>query len=95
MQFVLPVLKSYVTTSYALDNTLHAICYHHVENQRGSLVTAQHSLQLSIYNNLDTRQCVRQVRAKKPTHRPWVILHEPFRAKFDPPITQNLFYLRI
>uniref|UniRef100_A0A2H1WQG2 SFRICE_040378 n=1 Tax=Spodoptera frugiperda TaxID=7108 RepID=A0A2H1WQG2_SPOFR len=24
--------------SYALDNTLHAICYHHVENQRGSLV---------------------------------------------------------
>ncbi|KAF9800434.1 hypothetical protein SFRURICE_016824 [Spodoptera frugiperda] len=45
--------------------------------------------------SLDTRQCVRQVRAKKPTHRPWVILHEPFRAKFDPPITQNLFYLRI
>ncbi|KAF9823628.1 hypothetical protein SFRURICE_009173 [Spodoptera frugiperda] len=33
--------------------------------------------------------------SKKPTHRPWVILHEPFRAKFDPPITQNLFYLRI
>ncbi|KAF9823751.1 hypothetical protein SFRURICE_017314 [Spodoptera frugiperda] len=37
------VLKSYVTTSYALDNTLHAICYHHVENQRGSLVK-QHCL---------------------------------------------------
>ncbi|KAF9797037.1 hypothetical protein SFRURICE_006912 [Spodoptera frugiperda] len=33
--------------------------------------------------------------SKKPTHRPWVILHEPFQAKFDPPITQNLFYLRI
>ncbi|KAF9794800.1 hypothetical protein SFRURICE_017490 [Spodoptera frugiperda] len=33
------VLKSYVTTSYALDSTLHAICYHHVENQRGSLST--------------------------------------------------------
>ncbi|KAF9798003.1 hypothetical protein SFRURICE_015268, partial [Spodoptera frugiperda] len=32
------VLKSYVITSYALDNTLHAICYHHVDNQRGSLV---------------------------------------------------------
>ncbi|KAF9800460.1 hypothetical protein SFRURICE_013012 [Spodoptera frugiperda] len=32
------VLKSYFTTSYALDNTLHAICYHHVDNQRGSLV---------------------------------------------------------
>ncbi|KAF9822867.1 hypothetical protein SFRURICE_016101, partial [Spodoptera frugiperda] len=30
-------------TSYALDNTLHAICYHHVENQRGSLVK-QHCL---------------------------------------------------
>ncbi|KAF9824556.1 hypothetical protein SFRURICE_004013, partial [Spodoptera frugiperda] len=37
------VLKSYVTTSYALDNTLHAICYHHDENQRGSLVK-QHCL---------------------------------------------------
>ncbi|KAF9798987.1 hypothetical protein SFRURICE_011626, partial [Spodoptera frugiperda] len=37
------VLKSYVITSYALDNTLHAICYHHVENQRGSLVK-QHCL---------------------------------------------------
>ncbi|KAF9798488.1 hypothetical protein SFRURICE_012516, partial [Spodoptera frugiperda] len=32
------VLKSYVITRYALDNTLHAICYHHVDNQRGSLV---------------------------------------------------------
>ncbi|KAF9788885.1 hypothetical protein SFRURICE_018461, partial [Spodoptera frugiperda] len=32
------VLKSYVITSYALDNTLHAICYHHIDNQRGSLV---------------------------------------------------------
>uniref|UniRef100_A0A2H1V3N6 SFRICE_024583 n=1 Tax=Spodoptera frugiperda TaxID=7108 RepID=A0A2H1V3N6_SPOFR len=37
------VLKSFVTTSYALDSTLHAICYHHVENQRGSLVK-QHCL---------------------------------------------------
>ncbi|KAF9794624.1 hypothetical protein SFRURICE_014171 [Spodoptera frugiperda] len=36
--FQFRVLKSYVTTSYALDNTLHAICYHHVDNQRGSLV---------------------------------------------------------
>ncbi|KAF9823923.1 hypothetical protein SFRURICE_013460 [Spodoptera frugiperda] len=32
------VLKSYVITSYALDNTLHAICYHHVDNQRGNIV---------------------------------------------------------
>ncbi|KAF9800952.1 hypothetical protein SFRURICE_014125 [Spodoptera frugiperda] len=30
-------------TSYALDSTLHAICYHHVKNQRGSLVK-QHCL---------------------------------------------------
>ncbi|KAF9788792.1 hypothetical protein SFRURICE_018368, partial [Spodoptera frugiperda] len=37
------VLKSYVISSYALDSTLHAICYHHVENQRGSLVK-QHCL---------------------------------------------------
>ncbi|KAF9788895.1 hypothetical protein SFRURICE_018471, partial [Spodoptera frugiperda] len=37
------VLKSYVTTSYALDNILHAICYHHIEHQRGSLVK-QHCL---------------------------------------------------
>ncbi|KAF9812915.1 hypothetical protein SFRURICE_016838 [Spodoptera frugiperda] len=35
------VLKSYVITSYALDSTLHAICYHHVENQRGSLKTVE------------------------------------------------------
>ncbi|KAF9794741.1 hypothetical protein SFRURICE_017431, partial [Spodoptera frugiperda] len=38
------VLKSYVTTSYALDNTLHAICYHHVENQRGSLVILSNNI---------------------------------------------------
>ncbi|KAF9804453.1 hypothetical protein SFRURICE_000435 [Spodoptera frugiperda] len=34
--------------------------------------------------------------SSKKTDTPAVgILHEPFRAKSDPPITQNLFYLRI
>ncbi|KAF9798418.1 hypothetical protein SFRURICE_003064 [Spodoptera frugiperda] len=37
------LLRAYVITSYALDKTFHAICYHHVENQRGSLVK-QHCL---------------------------------------------------
>ncbi|KAF9808045.1 hypothetical protein SFRURICE_017217, partial [Spodoptera frugiperda] len=53
---ITPVLKSYVITSFALDNTFHAICYHHVENQRGSLVKqhclSTHDFACSIPNEL-------------------------------------------
>ncbi|KAF9796433.1 hypothetical protein SFRURICE_002094, partial [Spodoptera frugiperda] len=48
-------IKSYVTTSYALDSTLHAICYHHVENQRGSLVK-QHCLFTPFVGNIIARR---------------------------------------
>ena len=40
-------------------------------------------------DNLDTRQCVSQVRK----NRPCVYLHEPIRATFEPPITQKLLNL--
>ncbi|KAF9817211.1 hypothetical protein SFRURICE_013999 [Spodoptera frugiperda] len=48
-------LKSYVITSYALDSTLHAIFYHRVENQRGSLVK-QHCLFTPFVGNIIARR---------------------------------------
>ncbi|KAF9806453.1 hypothetical protein SFRURICE_001248 [Spodoptera frugiperda] len=48
-------LKSYVITSYALDIALHAICYHRVKNQRGSLVK-QHCLFTPFVGNIIARR---------------------------------------
>ncbi|KAI5631083.1 hypothetical protein NE865_16204 [Phthorimaea operculella] len=47
------------------------------------------------YSDLDTRQCVRQVRAKKATHRPWVILGERGAALHRGSYEQTKYCLRV